>query len=425
MAKKQSTNSKLEIIYLPVSSLVKLPGNPRKDVDPEAINKLAALIGKHGFQNPLQVFREASGIHTILCGNHRFDAGLTLGMTEFPCLIYTGDKKAALARAISDNKSSDWTDWSFPELKDMITELDEAGDFDLWMTGFTQDELNEAFGVVGKDAEPQIDKAEELNKVWKVKTGDLWQIGEHRLLCGDSTKAEDVERVMGGDKSDALITDIPYNVNLNQKNLRFKKIGRGKDWGDMENDIMSSDNYFVFLSKAFSLCSENMNKNSSFYIWYGGLWHGVVSDTLDKAGLKIWRIIIWVKPRFVFSILPYQWRHESCVMGWKKGGKPDFYHIPVNETTVWEETYEGKKMATGEHPTQKPLNLIARCIHGGTNKNEMLVLDPFLGSGTTMVACQNLNRKCRGIEISPAYCAVILERMATAFPGIEIKKIDK
>ncbi|MCX6224212.1 MAG: ParB/RepB/Spo0J family partition protein [Bacteroidia bacterium] len=145
--KKQPPNPKLEIIYLPVSSLVKLPGNPRKDTDPEAINKLAALIKAHGFQNPLQVFKE-NGKYTIIAGNHRFDAGMTLSMIEFPCLVYTGNKKAALARAISDNKSNAWTDWDFPLLKDMCIELDNAGDFDMFTTGFEQIELNEMFGVV-------------------------------------------------------------------------------------------------------------------------------------------------------------------------------------------------------------------------------------------------------------------------------------
>lgn len=139
--------NKLEIIYLPVSSLVKLPGNPRKDIDPEAINKLAALIKAHGFQNPLNVYAE-NGKYTIIAGNHRFDAGLSLGMKEFPCLVYTGSKKAALARAISDNKSNTWTDWDFPMLKDMFFELD-VGNLDMFTTGFSQDELDEMFGVEG------------------------------------------------------------------------------------------------------------------------------------------------------------------------------------------------------------------------------------------------------------------------------------
>lgn len=130
---------KLEIIYLPVAELSKLPGNPRRDKDPKAVERLAKLITAHGFQNPLQVYREG-GKYTILAGNHRFDAGLSLGMTEFPCLIYTGDKKAALARAISDNRSNEWTEWDMPILKELFIELD-TGDWDIHLTGFNSHEL--------------------------------------------------------------------------------------------------------------------------------------------------------------------------------------------------------------------------------------------------------------------------------------------
>ncbi len=143
MSTKKLDNKRLEIVYLPVASLVKLPGNPRKDTDPEAIKKLTGLIKAHGFQNPLQVFPE-NGKHTILAGNHRFDAGLLLGMTEFPCIVYTGTRKAALARAISDNRSSDWTEWSFPELKDLIVDIDD-GSLNLQDTGFSENELSDIF----------------------------------------------------------------------------------------------------------------------------------------------------------------------------------------------------------------------------------------------------------------------------------------
>lgn len=138
-SKNQKKAKQLEIIYLPIADLVKLPSNPRRDVDPKAIERLAKLIKAHGFQNPLQVFRE-NGKHTIIAGNHRFDAGLSLGMKEFPCIVYEGDKKAALARAISDNKSNEWTDWDLPILKELFIEID-TGDFDIHLTGFNSHEL--------------------------------------------------------------------------------------------------------------------------------------------------------------------------------------------------------------------------------------------------------------------------------------------
>jgi ParB family chromosome partitioning protein len=154
MTTKAVVNQRLEIVYLPTSCLVKLPGNPRKDTNADAIKKLAYLIAVHGFQNPLQVFAE-DGKHIILAGNHRFDAGMSLGIKEFPCLIYSGDRKAAMARAISDNKSADWTDFDFPLLKDMIIEIDD-GEFDLDMTGISVDERNEIFGIVGTVDAPEL-----------------------------------------------------------------------------------------------------------------------------------------------------------------------------------------------------------------------------------------------------------------------------
>jgi len=137
--KKSKNQKRLEIIYLPVSELIKLPGNPRRDKDPKAVERLAGLIQSHGFQNPLQVYAE-NGKHTIIAGNHRFDAGLSLGMTEFPCIVYTGNKKAALARAISDNQSNEWTEWDMPILKELLIDLD-AGDIDMELTGFNSHEI--------------------------------------------------------------------------------------------------------------------------------------------------------------------------------------------------------------------------------------------------------------------------------------------
>lgn len=148
MARKKTENQRIELIYIPVAQLKKLPGNPRRDTDSDAVQKLAKLIRAHGFQNPLQVYPEKDGCFTILAGNHRLDAGVALGMGEFPCIVYEGSPKQALARAISDNKSSDWTDWDFPALKDMVVEIDD-GSIDLEITGFTGEELVKTFSVLG------------------------------------------------------------------------------------------------------------------------------------------------------------------------------------------------------------------------------------------------------------------------------------
>lgn len=412
--KKSKNQNRLEIIYLSAADLVKLPGNPRRDVDPKAIERLAKLIKAHGFQNPLQVFRE-NGKHTIIAGNHRFDAGLSLGMKEFPCIIYEGDKKAALARAISDNASNAWTEWDMPLLKDLILFVDD-GSFDMDLIGFNSHELElmmtAEFQGEPVDAEPQIDRAEELNKTWKVKPGDLFQIGDHRLLVGDSTKAEDVARVMGGEKADMVFTDPPYGMNLDTdyKNWGAEK-GHSKGIGGNDRRVLThpkvigDDQEFdpSFIFNFFNYCKEMFLFGADYYcqkIPSGGSW--IVWDktggneSLDKTGFNSKFELCWSKSPHRREIVRATW---MGVVGMVK--KDDVERM---------------------HPTQKSVKVCSKII---SNIKADIIVDLFLGSGTTMVACQNLNRKCRGIEISPDYCAVILQRMTDAFPGIEIKRIEK
>lgn len=411
--KKSENQNRLEIIYLSASDLVKLPGNPRRDVDPKAIERLAKLIKAHGFTNPLNIFRE-NGKNLIIAGNHRFDAGLSLGMKEFPCIVYEGDKKAALARAVSDNASNAWTEWDMPLLKDLILFVDD-GSFDMDLIGFNSHELElmmtAEFQGEAADAEPQIDKASELNKVWKVKTGDLWQIGEHRLLCGDSTKAEDVARVMGGEKAVLFATDPPYGVAYNDET------GSGKG-GKIINDENDGPKLQRFLESCFTAWLPFLNKNAAWYLWHAQLTQGFfAAAAAAAAGLLIHRQIIWVKPSLIMGHGDYHWKHELCFYGWQQGNRPPFYG-ERNQDTVWNIGRE----SDGIHPTQKPTALWDAPLHNHTKDGEICA-EPFAGSGSQFVACQNLNRKCRGIEISEAYCSVILQRMQDAF-GITGERIE-
>jgi len=231
-----------------------------------------------------------------------------------------------------------------------------------------------------QDAEPQIDQAEELNKIWKVKTGDLWRIGDHRLLCGDSTKREDVERVMGGEKAILMVTDPPYGVEYDA------------DWRNR---------------------ADRANGKP-----YGARAIGVVTNDERVDWTDAYSLLIWVKSNIVISRGDYHYRHEPCWYAVRKG-KNHNWQGSRKESSVWE-IDKPMKSETG-HSTQKPIECMAKPIENNTAIGEF-VYDPFAGSGTTMVACQNLNRKCRGIEISKNYCAVILQRMKDAFPGIDISK---
>ena len=254
------------------------------------------------------------------------------------------------------------------------------------------------------DAEPQIGRAAELNEKWKVKSGDLWLIGEHRLLCGDSTKAEDVARVLGGAKPNLMITDPPYGVEYDA-NWRNEALQDGnRAIGKVSNDDKAD------WTEAWKLFKGNV-----IYCWHAGLHASKVESSLLAAGFNLRCQIIWSKKHFVIGRGHYSTRHEPCWYA-VRGNAQASWIGPDNEQTIWE--FGLDERAEGGHSTQKPLECMARPIRN----HEGDVYEPFCGSGTTMIAAQNLSRKCYALEISESYCAVILERMATAFPSLEIRR---
>jgi DNA modification methylase len=326
---------------------------------------------------------------------------------------------------IADNRLAELAEMNNSALKDLLQELD-TGEIDMDLTGYSADELERLMTQFRQDdladAEPQIDKAAELNKKWTVKTGDLWQVGKHRLLCGDSTKAGDVERLMGKDKSTCVFTDPPYGVSIGKKNVMlntFQKAGRCLTNLDM--DDMPPAELGQMLLKAFIVCREYMADDCSVFVCspQGGDLCMMMMMMMRDAGLEVRHILNWIKncPTFSMGRLDYDYQHEPILFTWKKTHKRK--KEGAFQTSLWE---VNKPTANKEHPTMKPVELPTCAILNHTDAGDV-VSDPFLGSGTTMVAAQNTNRKCYGIEISPDYCAVILERMKTAFPDIKIKKL--
>jgi DNA modification methylase len=265
-----------------------------------------------------------------------------------------------------------------------------------------------------KDAEPQIDRAAELLEKWGVVTGDLWQIGEHRLLCGDSTKREDVERVMGGEKAILMVTDPPYGVEYDADWRNRADRANGKPYGASAIGVVTNDER-VDWTEAYLLFTGDVA-----YIWHCGRSAREVSKNIEDAGFNIISQLIWVKSNIVISRGDYHYKHEPCWYAVRKG-KNHNWQGSRKETSVWE-IDKPMKSETG-HSTQKPIECMSKPIENNTKDGD-LVYEPFAGSGTTLVACENLNRKCRAIEISPAYCAVILERFSVAFPGIKIERIE-
>jgi DNA modification methylase len=348
---------------------------------------------------------------TVLGGNMRLQALKKAGAKDCIAKIVSGLSTAQKREfVIKDNGSMG--DWNMDELANMWSDLPLAD----WGVDLPEDWLG---GVAQEpqDAEPQMDKAAELNKIWKVKRGDLFSIGEHRLLCGDSTKAEDVARVMGGEKADISFMSPPYNAGCTPTEIKMGKTSKYSN----DSDSKSESEYLSLL-----LCATKLTLDHSDYsfvniqslsgnktVLIDFLYHmkNVYADTL-----------IWQKqtaqPAMANNVLNSQFEYVHCFShkANRAIGAKQFRGTISNVIEISKQT--GNKVK--EHNATFPLEFALFFV---SNFSIISVIDLFLGSGTTMVACQNLNRKCRGIEISPSYCAVILQRMTDAFPNIEIKRL--
>ena len=368
-----------------VSSLKKNPENPRQIRD-EKFEKLKASIQEFPQMMALRPMI-VDETNTVLGGNMRLNAIKALGMTEIPdewvkkASDLTEDQKKEFV--IKDNSGFGEYDW------DAIA--NEWSDLPLTDWGLDVPGFEEIEPEGDADAEPQINKAAELNAKWKVKSGDLWQIGEHRLLCGDSTKKEDVEKVLGGAKPNLMVTDPPYGVDY--ENAK----------GAVTNDDQAE----------WTLAYQRFPGNVA-YVWHADRFSLDVGLNLRSSDFEIRAQIIWCKNSAVMSRGHYNFQHEGCWYGVKKGQTSGWIG-DMSQSTFWQLEREDEA-----HPTVKPLEAMARPVRN----HEGDVYEPFAGSGTTIVASQNLGRKCYAIELNPDYCAVILERMATAFPDIEIKRIE-
>lgn len=307
------------------------------------------------------------------------------GLTEVPCKQVTNlseDQKKAYI--LADNKLSDMAGWDL----DLLNE--ELASIELDMTDFGFDEiLEEDAEIIEDDFDENEDKVAAI-----AKTGELYQLGEHRLLCGDSTSEEDVYRLMSGELADLVVTDPPYNVDIsNSEGLTI------------ENDNMSELEFVEFLDAAFANLSSSLKEGGAFYVWYASRSAVPFRTTLEDNGLEIRQDLIWNKNQLVMGRQDYQWKHEPCLYGWK-GGASHYFVDDRTHTTVLN---FDKPKHNDLHPTMKPLDLIGYQIKNSSRKGEK-VLDLFGGSGSTLMACEQLGRKCFMMEYDPHYVDVIIAR---------------
>lgn len=378
-----------EMQLVAVSKLVPYVNNARTH-NAQQITKLRSSLREFGFINPVIIDRE----YNVIAGHGRIIAAKEEGIEEVPCVfvdyLTPAQKKAYI---LADNRMAMDAGWDEELLRVEIEAL-QAESFDVGLTGFDEKDIAELFA--GKDGDAQdddFDVNEELQKAPVSKSGDVWLLGNHRLICGDSTKEETYAVLMDGKKANLVVTDPPYNVNYEGSA------------GKIQNDNMENDKFYQFLFDAFQNMEKAMTDDASIYVFHADTEGLNFRKAFSDAGFYLSGTCIWKKQSLVLGRSPYQWKHEPCLYGWKKKGRHQWYS-DRKQTTIWE---FDKPKKNGDHPTMKPIPLIAYPIKNSSMSN-CIILDPFGGSGSTLIACEQLGRICHTIELDEKYCDVIVKR---------------
>lgn len=397
MSRKKLGSAPLEIVYRKVGDLQSDPLNSRQH-PPEQIGQLRASIRHYGFTKPVLLKDDGK---TIGAGNGAWAAAVEEGLKQIPTITITGlTDQQWRAYAIADNRIPLNAGWNEDVLRAELTALHILG-FDLNEMGFGDLELG-TLGVDGFALEERIERAEETPEPPKkpvTKVGELWILGPHRLLIGDSSNAENVSRLLAGVKPNLMVTDPPYGVNYdaNWRNTAMRKTGKaigGRAIGKVSNDHEAD------WTPAWKLFPGDVA-----YVWHGALHAATVQRSLENAGLLMRTQIIWNKTRFVISRGDYHYRHEPCWYAVRKG-KPGSWSGDRKQTTVWD--VDHRKSETG-HSTQKPIECMRRPILNNSKMGDS-IYEPFAGSGTTLIAAHMETRHCFAMELDPAYGQVIIER---------------
>lgn len=379
-----------ELQLVPISKLVPYVNNARTH-SPEQIVKLRSSLREFGFINPVIIDRD----YGVIAGHGRIAAAKEEGITEVPCVfadhLTEAQKKAYI---IADNRMAMDAGWDEELLRVEIESL-QAADFDPLLTGFDADELAELFSDDSKEVkDDDYDLTAALEKASFVERGDVWTVGRHRLVCGDATSENDVTLLMNGKKANLLLTDPPYGVS-------FKSSGGLT----IQNDSLKNEEFYSFLLASFKLAADHLESGGAAYVFHADTEGLNFRKAFIDAGFHLAGCCIWVKDSLVLGRSDYQWQHEPVLYGFLQNGKHPWFS-DRKQTTIW----NFKKPKRNEnHPTSKPLDLLSYPIGNSTQENA-IVLDTFGGSGSTMMACQQMNRVCYSMELDEKYASVILRR---------------
>ncbi len=376
---------------LSVDELCPAAYNPRKKLKAgdKEYEKIKNSILEFGYVEPIIVNYDL----TVIGGHQRLTVLKDLGYTEVQCVVvHIEDEHKVKALNIALNKITGA--WNEQLLADLLVDL-QSVDFNTDLTGFEAPEIEQLFSKVhNKDIkEDDFDVEEELKNPPISRKGDIWILGRHRVICGDSTLPETYTKLMEEQRANLVLTDPPYNVNVEETA------------GKIQNDNMPDEDFFKFLFAAFVNMEQNMENDASIYVFHADSKGLIFRQAFHDAGFYLSGCCIWKKNALVLGRSPYQWQHEPCLFGWKVGGKHQWYS-DRKQTTIWE--YDRPK-SSKDHPTMKPVALMAYPIQNSCMSN-CIVLDPFLGSGSTLIACEETGRICYGVELDEKFCDVIVKR---------------
>jgi DNA modification methylase len=398
----------LAIRRVPLSSLHLDPANARSHPE-RNLEAIKGSLARFGQAEPLIVLK-ATG--RIIGGNGRLLAMKDLGWQECDVVELELSDLEATALGIALNRTADLAEWDDHALATLLLGL-RAEDA-LEGIGFNEAEIDELVAGLWEGSAALVEDPGPGEPPQKPvsRSGDLWVLGEHRLLCGDSTQPETIQRVLAGERAALLSTDPPYCVDYtgNDRPIHDGKPS-GKDWSHVYREIDIAD-LGQFLDGVFSACLPHVADDAGIYIWHAHVQQPTIAAAFERHGLLLHQILVWVKPTATFGHCYYRWRHEPCAFGWKRGHKPT--HGLGQLETVWEADWEGLSRVVGnEHPTQKPTRLFEIPMEQHTRPGAV-VLEPFSGSGSQLIAAEKLHRRCRAIEIQPAFVDVALRRWEQA-----------
>ena len=380
----------MEIKELPLKELKPAAYNPRKKLKKgdKEYEKIKQSLLKFGYVDPIIVNEDL----TVIGGHQRLTVLKDLDYETAKCVIVKLSKEDEKALNIALNKITG--QWDEALLADLLLDLQES-DFNLDLTGFETPEIDDILSNVHDKelSEDEFDVEEELKKPTLSRHGDIWQLGKHRVICGDSTKAETYKQLLDDRKANLVVTDPPYNVDVEETA------------GKILNDNMSDGDFYQFLLSMFTQVENHMEDDASIYVFHADTEGLNFRKAFKDAGFYLSGCCIWKKNSLVLGRSPYQWQHEPCLYGWKKKGKHQWFS-DRKQTTIWE--YDRPK-SSKDHPTMKPIQLMAYPIQNSSMRGT-IVLDPFLGSGSTLIAADQTGRICYGIELDEKFVDVIVKR---------------